>query len=585
MSDIRFLFKRKYANSRALVIGIDEYKDAPQLSYAVSDAQAIRDLLTQELDFPEGNVEYLTNTDATKQNILTSFMKFAGDNVDVDDRILVFFAGHGDTKTGKRGEVGYLVPHDAQSSNLSTLIRWSELTGNSELIRAKHMLFVMDACYGGLALTRGIHPGSVRFLRDMLLRYSRQVLTAGKADEVVADSGGPLPNHSVFTGHLIEGIKGAAATEQGVITANGLMAYVYHKVANDKNSDQTPHYGHFDGDGDFIIRAPGLFTDETTTKGIDELLQVPAAEEPQGKESLDSKVRIVKRFLSNDSSTIELHDLMMDEVKQLLSKSGENNFGVQGSFSEQELLERLSTYEGMTLDISVLLACIAYWARPIHQNILQKVIARSADRIQGNSGLTAWLALRWYPLILEMYCSGIAAVAAQRYDSLRNILYTRVSSPEKKSGEAFIAEATADAAIELKRSVAFSHVPGYDRYFTPMSEYLFKLLQPPLDDALFLGKDYENTFDKFEMLLAFVIADIAKQGGNDFWASWSNIGRFGWKHHSRGDSSPLRAIISEAEAQGERWAVLETGLFGGSLKRFLEVAKGVTDTVSRLPWY
>ena len=59
-----------------------------------------------------------------------------------------------------------------------------------------------------------------------MCRYSRQVITAGKADEVVSDSGGPLPNNSVFTAQLPEGMRGKAATEQGIITANGLMAYV-----------------------------------------------------------------------------------------------------------------------------------------------------------------------------------------------------------------------------------------------------------------------------------------------------------------------------------------------------------------------
>ena len=152
--------------------------------------------------------------------------------------------------------------------DFATFIRWDELTRNAELIRAKHMFFIMDACYGGLALNRYLHPGSTRFLKDMMLRYSRQVLTAGKADEVVSDSGGPLPNHSVFTGHLIEGLRGKAATEDGIITAGGLMAYVYGKVAKDKNSNQTPHYGYFDGDGDFIIQAPELAELEIRTRRI-----------------------------------------------------------------------------------------------------------------------------------------------------------------------------------------------------------------------------------------------------------------------------------------------------------------------------
>jgi len=208
LKDIRFFAKPRYKASWALIVGIDNYKNASPLSYAVSDASEIREVLVNELGFPNANITYLVDGDATNENILKSFMRFARNDIELDDRIFVFFAGHGHTKTGIHGEVGYLVAYDSDSDDLSTYIRWDDLTRNSELVHAKHILFVMDACYGGLALTRTLGPGSTRFLKDMMLRYARQVLTAGKADEVVADSGGPLPNHSIFTGHLIEGMQG-----------------------------------------------------------------------------------------------------------------------------------------------------------------------------------------------------------------------------------------------------------------------------------------------------------------------------------------------------------------------------------------
>jgi uncharacterized caspase-like protein len=126
---------------------------------------------------------------------------------DSDARVLIFFAGHGHTVSGNRGEIGFLVPVDGQVSDLSTLIRWDELTRNADLVPAKHMLFLMDACYGGLALSRRpLPPGSMRFVRDMLQRFSRQVLSAGKADEPVADAGGPRPGHSIFTGHVLDAL-------------------------------------------------------------------------------------------------------------------------------------------------------------------------------------------------------------------------------------------------------------------------------------------------------------------------------------------------------------------------------------------
>ena len=99
-------------------------------------------------------MSYLKNTEATKEEILRKFMRFTRDDVGLDERIIVFFAGHGHTQPGFRGEIGFLVPHDAVLNDLSTLIGWHELTRTAELIRAKHMLFIMDACYGGLALNR-----------------------------------------------------------------------------------------------------------------------------------------------------------------------------------------------------------------------------------------------------------------------------------------------------------------------------------------------------------------------------------------------------------------------------------------------
>ena len=191
----------QYSASYALVVGINDYQYASPLGYATNDAKETSKILVNEFGFNEENITLLTDSDATRTRIIECFLEYRNTTV-VNDRIFFFFAGHGYTVLGHRGEVGYLIPHDGDVNNLSKLIRWDELTRNSELIPAKHILFIMDACYGGLAITRSLQPGSMRFLKDMLLRYSRQVLTAGKADEVVADSGGPISGHSIFTGHL-----------------------------------------------------------------------------------------------------------------------------------------------------------------------------------------------------------------------------------------------------------------------------------------------------------------------------------------------------------------------------------------------
>lgn len=582
MRDIRFLLKTHYTNSRALIIGINHYQNASPLSYAVSDAEEIRNVLIHDLSFPENNIAYLVDSEATKGNILRAFMRLTADDVELDERIFVFFAGHGHTRTGIRGEVGYLVPYDADMQDFSSFIRWDELTRNAELIRAKHMLFVMDACYGGLALTRSAQPGSTRFLKDMMLRYSRQVLTAGKADEVVADAGGPIPNHSVFTGHLIEALRGKAVTEDGVLTASGVMSYVYSKVANDKNSNQTPHFGYFDGDGDFILLAPLLSElEKGDGKDIDSLVVVPYTEEAFSRETTQDKVRKVKSLLANDSSSIELHDLVIDEVRHFLAGTNEDHFKVQGQFSKDELLERIAKYERMVSDLAVELSCISYWARPVHRAILQKALARSTDRLESQGGLTVWIHLRWFPLIIALYSAGVAAVEGRCYESLASIFYTTLGHREYGKTGQILVEAVSNSVLELTRMDVFKQIPGHDRHYTPMSEYLHKILQPKLDDLLFLGRSYETAFDEFEVLFALTVADLRKQAGRD---AWGPIGRFGWKAQ-RGDESPVARVFEEGRAMGANWGPLKAGLFGGDAARFNTVATEFQQTISRLNWW
>ena len=582
MRDLKFILQQKYETSRALVIGINQYKNASPLGYAVNDAHEVRDVLVEELGFEKENVIYLADQEATKSNILKSFLRFSNDDIKVDDRLFVFFAGHGHTRSGVKGEVGYLVPYDADMDDYSTFIRWDELTRNAELVRAKHILFVMDACYGGLAVHRDLRPGSSRFLRDMYQRFSRQVITAGKANEVVADAGGPLPNHSVFTGHFIEGIRGKAANEYGVITASGLMAYVYSKVANDINSEQTPHYGQFDGDGDFIISVPVNETAEVDeTKDTDELITIPYVDEVRTSKTTEEKVEYIKELISSNNSQIKLHDFSIEEVRRFLSATSEDSFATSGQFSDEEFLERISSYEFHSKDLSMIVACLSHWANDNQLGSLTKIVSRSCDRLlESRGGLVVWANLRWYPLLLIIYHAGIAALEGKNYKSLASIFYTKLGSSEYDDSGSFFALKVASAAGDLVD--VFKRIPDHERNYTPLSEYLYKLVQPELDDMLFLGKGYEDVFDEFEILFALVVADLKKQEDSYVWGP---IGRFGWKNRRHG-TSPFQKLRNEASQYRNNWGPIKAGMFGGQYERFEEVAELYqTEILASLRWF
>lgn len=249
-----------YRDSHALVIGINGYTAWPKLSHAVRDAQAVRESLVTRFGFRADNVTLLTDADATRANILKALNERFGDarRVKRDDRVFVFFAGHGSTRRLPSGrEVGYIVPVDAGLNDLQAdAIAMPQLQEVAEAITAKHALFVIDACYSGLGLTRGASAAAdSNFARTNARRVGRQMMTAGGADQQVADDG--PGGHSVFTWTLLQALNGKADLNgDGLITATELAAYVAPAVS--AIAHQTPAFGSLPGSegGEFVFELP-----------------------------------------------------------------------------------------------------------------------------------------------------------------------------------------------------------------------------------------------------------------------------------------------------------------------------------------
>ncbi|XFC41158.1 polysaccharide deacetylase family protein [Stenotrophomonas indicatrix] len=246
-----------YEKSWAIVVGIDNYAKWPKLEYASHDAQAVADTLTGQFGFPSSQVIVLKNEQATRNNILAAFHdRLSDDRTGRNDRVFVFFAGHGATRQLASGrDLGYIIPVDSDPKEFATdAIAMTDIQNIAESMQAKHVMFVMDACYSGLGLTRG-GPSSSSFLRENARRSARQMLTAGGADQQVADAG---PNgHSVFTWVLLQALAGKGDLNgDGLITGTELAAYVAPAVS--AVSQQTPAFGSLPGSqgGEFVFQVP-----------------------------------------------------------------------------------------------------------------------------------------------------------------------------------------------------------------------------------------------------------------------------------------------------------------------------------------
>ena len=259
-----------YRDSWAVIIGVNDYEHWPKLRYAVNDANGIEEALVSKFGFKRDNIRKLVNGEATRQRI----MQVLGDEltdtnkVHRDDRVFFFFAGHGTTRTFEDGrQVGFVVPVDADQTNyVSTAISMSQIREASDLIPAKHVYFMMDSCYSGLALSRGsgAYSKDRSYLEEVTRRTARQILTAGGADQTVADDG--PGGHSVFTWAVLQGLQGEADLDgNGIITASELGAYVSPIVA--KFAKQTPAVGNLVGSegGEFVFELqPEMLTSHST---------------------------------------------------------------------------------------------------------------------------------------------------------------------------------------------------------------------------------------------------------------------------------------------------------------------------------
>ncbi|MEW4368965.1 caspase family protein [Paenibacillus kandeliae] len=561
-----------------MIIGINRYEHTNNLNYASNDAQGIYTILKDVYQFQEENITLLLDEEATRDNIMKSFLRLTQNHIQVDDRIIIFYAGHGYTLQGRRGDIGYLIPHNGNANDLSTLIRWDELTRNAELIRAKHMLYIMDACYSGLAIKRSLSPGSNRFLKDMLKRNARQVITSGKANEQVDDSNGPLPNHSIFTGHLIEGLNGNAALENGIITANGLMSYVYQKVSQDNYSDQTPHFGFIEGDGDFIFNFSTLSgSDVEEEKNLDYLIEIPSAIPGISTVSIEEVVEETKEFLTDIRYKIKLDDLVNHELRKTLAALSEANFPNYSYMNTPEdLVQKLNDYENTILNLRFIGSCISYWGQKEHYNSINKIIMRLIENVSPENGNTMTLSLRYYPIMIVIYSCGISAIANENYEYLAKMLTVSVEDDYNPSTQ-----------LVLKLNREFNHttkekfklIPEHGRYHVAFNEYMYKFLQPSLDDLLFLGKSYEKYFDFFEIMFCLLHADL--YGEDEFWGP---MGRFAWKIRS-GRNNPFKELLTEANSLKDEWPPIKAGLFRGSYERFTLVSQGVLKRIADLHWY
>lgn len=247
---------RREGRDIALLIAGNEYEHWPDLQNPLVDARAIGEVLDEIYGFEVHLVE-----NPTRLQVLDSLDYYASRTYSGEDQLLIFMAGHGSFDEQVIQD-GYFVAKDTELEEADkykdTAVKYEFLRRRLASATAKHVLLVLDACYGGTfdehisqTAARGEDPyeltdPAVYVSRKMQLTTRRYLTSGGK--ERVPD--GRPEEHSPFARLLLETLRGEGG-QDGLLT----LADIYAKL---QRVNPEPRAGEFERNepgSDFVFVA------------------------------------------------------------------------------------------------------------------------------------------------------------------------------------------------------------------------------------------------------------------------------------------------------------------------------------------
>ncbi len=251
----------------AILIASSKFPEEPGLTELRCPENDV-DALNEILSLPElgGFEEPLVFKNAPSHEIMPQINRILLD-ADKDDLVLIYFSGH-----GKRNRPLHLhlATANTRINTLETTSIPAQMLGYLfEHSYSKRKILLLDCCRSGAVgklFTKGGDD-------EELLRISEAdgtfIMTACAAEQLAQEG----QQHSVFTKHLIEGIRSGEAdrNEDGWVDMDELFGYVRDRVRAEKNA-QLPQSWHSHNGGELIISRSGMKSREKRTQEIKTIL-------------------------------------------------------------------------------------------------------------------------------------------------------------------------------------------------------------------------------------------------------------------------------------------------------------------------
>ena len=232
-------------NAHALVIGIASYRHVNRLPQTVlQDARDVHDLLVdpQHCGYLPGNVQLLLDGAATQAAIRRALANLAARS-DLDSTVFCYVSSHGGRIESGPCAGEYLLPVDtaytSAESVAQTAISGAEFTEALRAIPARKVVVAFDCCHaGGIgqpkdATAPAVKTGfSERYYDALKEGRGRAILASSRSSEYSWVLPG-APN-SLFTHHLLAGLRGGIPSDDGLVRIFDLFEYLQPRVTGDQ---------------------------------------------------------------------------------------------------------------------------------------------------------------------------------------------------------------------------------------------------------------------------------------------------------------------------------------------------------------
>ncbi len=228
-------------NRYAVIIGIEQYKTAPNADFAANDANAFKVYAAKAFGVPEENIYFKVNENATKVEFDKIFSqngwlaKRTKNNPDAE--VIVFYSGHGSPDIDSKE--AYLIAYDSDPNYAgATGYKLSDIYSNITAMKIKKSVFFLDACFSGVSY-RGEKQQTLTAVKGITLvpkipKAPRGMTVFSASQDNQYSTIYPDKKHGLFTYYLFAAIKDPETdiNHDNKLSANEIFSYINKKIVS-----------------------------------------------------------------------------------------------------------------------------------------------------------------------------------------------------------------------------------------------------------------------------------------------------------------------------------------------------------------